>query len=265
MKSHIFFAVSLKGIAASPGQDLAPREAETYCMTYLPTDLVAIPNKDGRSSSIDGDDEAPDGGDSETARLPLAPSLRPTFGENTSIATTSTSQGAPPSGAVTKGFASTGTSLSFQNDDLLNGEAGFCQTSNGDVYITFTSAPPGCTPVTLGVYGVSRCQNDKLVGVDYASSISPTTITEESTIVSEEAITLSSEAVEPHTSSFGVTTLQPHLASSYETPSSIKDVASTTSSEFEDPARDTPVLSTSDSSSSELAESTSVLDSTSTT
>lgn len=62
------------------------------------------------------------------------------------------SQGTPPADAITKGFASAGTSLSFQNDDLPDGEAGFCQTSDGQVYITFTSAPSGCTPVTLGVY-----------------------------------------------------------------------------------------------------------------
>ncbi|KLO78958.1 uncharacterized protein LW93_4281 [Fusarium fujikuroi] len=61
-------------------------------------------------------------------------------------------QGMPPSDAITKGFASTGTSLTFQNDDLPNGQAGFCQTSDGQVYITFTSKPPGCTPITLGVH-----------------------------------------------------------------------------------------------------------------
>lgn len=61
-------------------------------------------------------------------------------------------QGAPPSDAVTKGFASTGTSLSFRNEEFPNGEAGFCQISNGQVYITFSSAPPACKPVTLGVY-----------------------------------------------------------------------------------------------------------------
>lgn len=61
-------------------------------------------------------------------------------------------QGAPPAEAVTKGFTSTGIFLKFQNDELPNGEVGFCHTSNGQVYTTFTSAPPGCTPVALGVY-----------------------------------------------------------------------------------------------------------------
>ncbi|KAG4281981.1 hypothetical protein FPRO06_10885 [Fusarium proliferatum] len=364
MKSHIFFAVLLKGIAASPEQDLAPREAETYCVTYLSTYLAAIPTNDGTVSSINGDTNGPDEEDRETGRFPLAPSIRPTFGRNNSIATTSPNsisslideetsqlaefvpgstsgdeplssdeppttqsviqtsfgqttlaaptttsiiepegqtviflirlpdddrkrsinkrevggfgdgspdtctfastfnlaqgqlfkignpifysgedfkqlegQGVPSSDAVTKGFASTGTSLSFQNDDLPNGEAGFCQTSNGRVYITFTSAPPGCTPVALGVY-------------------------DESIIVSEEATSLSSEAVEPSTSSFGLTTLQPDLTSSNETPSSIEEVAPTTSLKVDDSTSDTSVLSTSGSSLSELAESSTVSDNT---
>ncbi|KAK2473340.1 hypothetical protein H9L39_15515 [Fusarium oxysporum f. sp. albedinis] len=127
------------------------------------------------------------------------------------------SQGLPPSDAITKGFASTGTSLSFQNNELPNGEAGFCQTSDGQVYITFTSAPPGCTSVTLGVYDVSRCQNGKLVGVDDLSSTSSMVTTKESSVVSEEATSLSSEAVELSTSNLELTTLQPDLTSSYKT------------------------------------------------
>ncbi|KAG5743364.1 hypothetical protein H9Q70_013928 [Fusarium xylarioides] len=394
MKRHMFFAVLLKGVAASLEQDLAPREAETYCVTYLTTYLAAIPNNDGPFSSIDGDDDAPETGDRETGRFPLAPSIRPTFGRNTSITTTSTnsvpsqideetsqlaifvpesssadlslssdesptdpptfqttfgqttlaapttigtvepqgqtvifliqlpdddrkhniikrevgtfvgdgspdtctfassfnladgqlfkngnpiyysgedfkeldSQGTPPSDAITKGFASTGTSLSFQNDDLPNGEAGFCQTPDGQVYLTFTSAPTGCTPVTLGIYDVSRCRNGKLVGVDdVVSSTSLTTVTQESSVVSEEATSLSSEAFEPSISSFGVTTLQPDVTSSSETPSSIEDVALTTSLEANDSTSESSVVSTPGSSSSELAESTTILDIASTT
>ncbi|KAF5598232.1 hypothetical protein FPCIR_3254 [Fusarium pseudocircinatum] len=390
MKRHIFFAVLLKGVAATPEQDLAPRQAETYCVTYLSTYLAAIPNNDGPFSSID---DAPDTADRETGRFPLAPSIRPPFARNTSVATTSTnsvpsqideetsqlaefvsgsssvdlplssdealttpsafqttfgqttlaapttsgivepqgqtvifliqlpdddrkrsinrravggfvgdgspdtctfassfnlaagqlfkngnpifysgedfkeldSQGTPPSDAVTKGFTSTGTSLRFQNDDLPNGEAGFCQTSDGQVYITFTSAPPGCTPVTLDVYDVSQCQNGKLVGVDdLISSTSLTTVTQESSIVSEEAPSFSSEAVEPSTSSFGVITLQPGVISSSETPSSIADVASTTSLEAESSTSKSLVLARSDSSSSEVVESTIIAYSTST-
>ncbi|KAI1039654.1 hypothetical protein LB505_008400 [Fusarium chuoi] len=249
MKSHIFFAVLLKGIAASLEQDLAPREAETYCVTYLSTYLAAIPNDDGAFSSINGDTNEPDGEDKETDEetsqlaefvpgstsgdVPLSSDEPPTtqssfqtsFGQTTLASPTTTGiiepegqtvifliqlpdddqkrrlnkrevgrfvgdgspdtctfastfnlaqgqlfkngnpifysgedfkqlegQGAPPSDAVTKGFASTGTSLSFRNEEFPNGEAGFCQISNGQVYITFSSAPPACKPVTLGVY-----------------------------------------------------------------------------------------------------------------
>ncbi|KAJ4123865.1 hypothetical protein NW765_006909 [Fusarium oxysporum] len=414
MKRHIFFAALLKAVAASPENDLAPREAETYCVTYLSTYLAAIPNDNGPFSSIDGDANAPDTGDRETGRFPLAPSIRPTFGRNTSIATTSTdsrssridqetsqlaefvsgsssvdlplssdealttqsafqtslgqttaaastttgivepegqtvifliqlpdddrkrsinkrevggfvgdgspdtctfassfnlaegqlfksgnpiyysgeaykeleSQGLPPSDAITKGFASTGTSLSFQNNELPNGDAGFCQTSDGQVYITFTSAPPGCTPVTLGVYDVSRCQNGKLVGVDDLSSTSSMVTTQESSVVSEEATSLSSEAVELSTSNLELTTLQPDLTSSYGTlystegmasttslevdvtdsetlSSTEEDVASTTSLKVDDSASE-PVTSTSEVSSSEPVESTTIADNTST-
>ncbi|KAF5582893.1 hypothetical protein FPANT_8350 [Fusarium pseudoanthophilum] len=399
--------VLLRAVAASSETDLAPREAETYCVTYLSTYLAAIPNNEVPFSSID--DES-DTDDRETGRFPLVPSIRPTFGRNTSIATTSTnprtsqiegetsqlaefvsgslsqdlplssddapttpsafqttfgqttlaaptttglaepegqtvifliqlpdddrkrnidkravggfvgdgspdtctfaasfnlaegqlfkngnptfysgedfkeldSQGSPPADAITKGFTSTGTSLSFQNDDLPNGEAGFCQTSDGQVYITFTSAPPGCTPVTLGVYdgtllrylegfvadvlSVSRCQNGKLVGVDdLVSSASSMSVTQESSIVSEEATGLSSEPAEPSTSSFGVTTLQPSVISSSETPSSIEGVASTTSLEIDDSISQSSVVSIPGSSSSELADSTTISDLASTT
>ncbi|KAL7759045.1 hypothetical protein ACKLNR_011472 [Fusarium oxysporum f. sp. zingiberi] len=173
------------------------------------------------------------------------------------------SQGRPPSGAITKGFASTGTSLSFQNNELPNGEAGLCQTSDGQVYITFTSAPPGCTPVTLGVYDVSRCQNGKLVGVDDLSSTSSMVTTQESSVGSEEATSLSSEAVESSTSNLELTTLQPDLTSSYGTLSSTEDMASTTSLEVDDSATES-VTSTSEVSSSEPVESTTIADNTST-
>jgi hypothetical protein len=40
----------------------------------------------------------------------------------------------------------------FRNSGLPNGDAGFCQVSDGQVYITFTTGPPGCVPVNLAVY-----------------------------------------------------------------------------------------------------------------
>ncbi|KAH7203425.1 hypothetical protein DER44DRAFT_667385 [Fusarium oxysporum] len=73
-------------------------------------------------------------------------------------------------GAITRTFGTTGRTLSFRNSDLPNGEAGFCQDSSGQVYITFTSSPPGCFPVTLGVYDVTQCQNGRLVGFETSTS-----------------------------------------------------------------------------------------------
>ena len=62
-------------------------------------------------------------------------------------------QGRPPSGSVTSGFTDSGGRLAFRNSELPNGEAGFCQDADGQVYITFTTGPSGCTPVSLGIYG----------------------------------------------------------------------------------------------------------------
>ncbi|KAG7413541.1 hypothetical protein Forpe1208_v006943 [Fusarium oxysporum f. sp. rapae] len=73
-------------------------------------------------------------------------------------------------GALTRTFGTTGRTLFFRNSDLPNGEAGFCQDSSGQVYITFTSSPPGCFPVTLGVYDVTQCQNGRLVGFETSTS-----------------------------------------------------------------------------------------------
>ncbi|KAJ4112147.1 hypothetical protein NW768_011726 [Fusarium equiseti] len=87
------------------------------------------------------------------------------------------SQGRPPSGSVTSGFTDTGGSLAFRNPELPSGEAGFCQDADGQVYITFTTGPSGCTPVSLGIYNVEQCQNGKLVGVDELTSSGPGTVT----------------------------------------------------------------------------------------
>lgn len=66
-------------------------EVETYCVIYLSTYLVAIPNNLGTFSSINGDTNETNEENRETSRSPLAPSIRLTFGRNNSIATTSPS------------------------------------------------------------------------------------------------------------------------------------------------------------------------------
>jgi hypothetical protein len=55
-------------------------------------------------------------------------------------------------GAITKTFTTIGRTLIFRDSGLPNSEAGFYQDSNSQVYITFTTSPPRCIPVTLGIY-----------------------------------------------------------------------------------------------------------------
>ncbi|KAL6915424.1 hypothetical protein FSST1_006919 [Fusarium sambucinum] len=87
-------------------------------------------------------------------------------------------QGRPPRGSITSGFADSGSTLTFRNSDLPRGEAGFCQDAEGQVYITFTTGPSGCVPVNLAVYNVDQCQNGRLIGLDeLTSSVSGTAIT----------------------------------------------------------------------------------------
>ncbi|KAG5798415.1 hypothetical protein H9Q69_002563 [Fusarium xylarioides] len=73
----------------------------------------------------------------------------------------------PPEGAVTRHFTTAGRSLQVE---LPGGTAGFCQASDGRVYVTFTSRPAGCEAVSLEVYDERQCQNGKLVGIDTATS-----------------------------------------------------------------------------------------------
>lgn len=62
------------------------------------------------------------------------------------------SEGTPPEDAITREFSNVGGTLAFSNRDLPNSNAGFCQDKSGQVYITFTSSPPGCVPISLRVY-----------------------------------------------------------------------------------------------------------------
>ena len=57
-----------------------------------------------------------------------------------------------PIDPTTTTFSSEGGVLNFANSALPNGQASFCQTSDGQVYMTFTSEPSGCIPVALNVY-----------------------------------------------------------------------------------------------------------------
>lgn len=61
-------------------------------------------------------------------------------------------QDIPSGDSITTTFTASGGNLVFRNSGLPNGDASFCQVSNGQVYITFTTGPPGCVPVNLAVY-----------------------------------------------------------------------------------------------------------------
>ncbi|KAF5664272.1 hypothetical protein FHETE_7154 [Fusarium heterosporum] len=97
-------------------------------------------------------------------------------------------QDVPPSGSIKTTFAAGGDGLVFTNSGLPNGEAGFCQGPDGQVYITFTSGPPGCVVVNLAAYEATQCQNGRLVGVDDPSSVS--------TIATSEALESEASTIE---------------------------------------------------------------------
>ncbi|CEF77822.1 unnamed protein product [Fusarium graminearum] len=77
-----------------------------------------------------------------------------------------------PSGDdITTTFSNNGGSLSFINPGLPGSQASFCQTSSdGAVYMTFTSRPQGCVPVRLTIYGVERCINGRIDGLDTSTA-----------------------------------------------------------------------------------------------
>ncbi|KAH7183503.1 uncharacterized protein B0J16DRAFT_416555 [Fusarium flagelliforme] len=96
-----------------------------------------------------------------------------------------------PIDPITTTFSSEGGVLKFANSALPNSQASFCQTSSdGQVYITFTSKPSGCVPVALNVYAAERCVNGRLDGVDatttgpqsFVSSVSDNIQTEETSM-----------------------------------------------------------------------------------
>ncbi|RSM00409.1 hypothetical protein CEP52_009118 [Fusarium oligoseptatum] len=85
-------------------------------------------------------------------------------------------QGPPPDDAITTTFENVGGSLRWVNPSLPNGQAGFCQVAaSGQVYITFSSRPEGCRPVTISVFTVEQCLNGELDARVPSDSTSATT------------------------------------------------------------------------------------------
>ncbi|KAF5576613.1 hypothetical protein FPANT_10832 [Fusarium pseudoanthophilum] len=110
----------------------------------------------------------------------------------------------PPSDSISTGFIISSGSLVFRNAGLPNGEAGFCQTSDGRVYAVFTDGPPQCVPVRLSVHDSSQCQNGQLVGVGSTTIASGTTTSQVASSSSDTLITVSQtedSTVSPATSS----------------------------------------------------------------
>ncbi|RGP61620.1 hypothetical protein FSPOR_9946 [Fusarium sporotrichioides] len=73
----------------------------------------------------------------------------------------------PMRGSITRTFETNDRILVFRNSSLPNGEAGFCQDSNGQVYITFTDLP----------LDSSQCQNGQLIGAETSTTLGAVTET----------------------------------------------------------------------------------------
>ncbi|KAJ4135285.1 hypothetical protein NW768_004907 [Fusarium equiseti] len=110
-------------------------------------------------------------------------------------------QDSPSSGAITTNFETSGQQLLFKNSGLPNGEASFCQNSNGVIYIVFTAGPSSCVPVNLAVYDVEQCQNGRLVGVGELTSTTRITNSETASVHTISSATESLTLTEAHTDS----------------------------------------------------------------
>ncbi|KAM0193083.1 hypothetical protein ACHAPI_007804 [Fusarium lateritium] len=103
-----------------------------------------------------------------------------------------------PGDAITRGFTTAGGALGFNNADLPGGAASFCQTVDGRVFIVFTEGPPECTTVNLLVYGVLRCQNGRIVGLE--STTTSDTATSQAISTDSATISGSTQSAEDTTS-----------------------------------------------------------------
>ncbi|KAF4453671.1 hypothetical protein F53441_3680 [Fusarium austroafricanum] len=109
-------------------------------------------------------------------------------------------QGRPDGDSITKTFSISGQQLAFRNSGLPNGEAGFCQTPDGKVHVTFTTGPPGCVAVNLAAYDVAQCKNGRLIGLDDLTSTTSEIVSSE-TVEPEEITSGSTDGIEDATTS----------------------------------------------------------------
>ncbi|KAI8627934.1 hypothetical protein F5Y19DRAFT_440450 [Xylariaceae sp. FL1651] len=71
-----------------------------------------------------------------------------------------------PSGTISTTFSIVNGVLHWYNDAFTGGEAGFCQTADGQVFITFqgdAAAPANCNSVTIVVYMATQCVDGQIV------------------------------------------------------------------------------------------------------
>ncbi|KAF4437577.1 hypothetical protein FACUT_5509 [Fusarium acutatum] len=152
---------------------------------------------------------------------------------------------APPAGAVTRLFGTTGRALQV---DLPGVTAGFCQASDGSVYVTFTSRPVGCEVVILEVYDERQCQNGRLVGLDTTTSAIETATSE--AISSESVTSVESSATTETTASSSNSIDAP---SSIDQTQSVGPISQTTVPEASTAASSSAVESTPISSTTSIA------------
>ncbi|KAF5718659.1 hypothetical protein FGLOB1_1551 [Fusarium globosum] len=152
---------------------------------------------------------------------------------------------------ITKTFTVSNGVLVFKNSSLPTGEAGFCQTSNGIVYITFSSQPSGCVPVALRIYEVQQCQNGRIIDGSTTSSFATTTVSSDLGSEGTPSSTLESTSDQTSDSTLSSTDLTTSATSSSDSTTgsasssdltSTDSTSSTTSSETSATTSATPPL-----------------------
>jgi hypothetical protein len=75
-------------------------------------------------------------------------------------------------GLITRTFDIENEILTWRNESFSGGRAGFCQTSNGEVFATFAqnAGPVNCTSIDIIVYEAGQCQNGVIVPTATSSS-----------------------------------------------------------------------------------------------
>ncbi|KAH7183586.1 uncharacterized protein B0J16DRAFT_416630 [Fusarium flagelliforme] len=88
--------------------------------------------------------------------------------------------GRVPRRAITTTFSVDSSGfIRFSSSLLPNGEAGFCQVpDSGEVYVTFTSSPPGCTSVRLTVVDFQDCSDQNTPSSSTAINLASSSISE---------------------------------------------------------------------------------------